>query len=127
MKLYHGNPKLKKVISPRQAKGLTKFENQKAVFLCKTFHHAALYAISKSLKGKTTFAVTPKRIIIVGDNKPSIGYVYEVNVNAKKGPRQQYSYSKSITEFKVKKIFPKDYLKNIIHVKTKEELKKNIK
>ena len=58
MKLYHGSPKKLKIIKPIQAKGLTKFENQKAIFLCRTFKHASLYAIGKTLKGKTSFALS---------------------------------------------------------------------
>ncbi|MFA5061277.1 MAG: hypothetical protein WC494_03105 [Candidatus Pacearchaeota archaeon] len=127
MKLYHGSPKKLKIIRPSQAKGLTQFEDQKAIFLCKTFHHAALYAIGKSLKGKTPFAVTPTKLIIVGDKKPKSGYVYEVNVKGKKGERQQYSYEKEIREFKIKKVYPKNYLKSIIYVGDMQELKNKLR
>lgn len=126
MKLYHGSTKKLKVIQPNSAKGLTKFENQKAIFLTKTFLHAALYAIGKTLKGKAIFAITPRRLIIVGNKKPSSGYVYQVDVNAKKGERQQYSYNKEILNFKIKKVNPKDYTKNISYVKDEKELSKRL-
>ncbi len=127
MKLYHGSPKKLKVLEPKQSKGLTKFENQKAIFLCKTFKHAALYAIGKTLKGKTSFALTPKNLIIVGKKKLRPGYVYEVNIKAKKGERGQFSYNKKIKKFKISKVTAKDYEKKIIYVKDKEELIKNLK
>jgi len=127
MKLYHGSPKKLKTIKPTQAKGLTKFENQKAIFLCKNFNHAALYAISKSLKGRVVFAVTPQKLIIVGDGKIRDGYVYEVNIIAKKGERGQFSFNHDIKDFTVKKVFSKDYLDKVVHVKDFNELKKMIK
>jgi|TARA_Y100000310_G_C20580600_1_gene762766 hypothetical protein len=127
MKLYHGSPKKLKILTPKQAKGLTKFENQKAIFLCKTFKHAALYAIGKTLKGKTIFALTPKKLIIVGKKKLKSGYVYEVNVKTKKGEREQFSYNKKIKNFKISKVNPKDYEKYIIYVKDKIELNKKLK
>ncbi len=123
MKLYHGSPKKLKIIKPSQAKGLTKFENQKAIFLCKTFKHAALYAIGKTLKGKTSFTLTPNKLIIVGKKRPKQGYVYEVDIKAKKGPREQYSYNKIIKDFNITKVNPKDYKKRIIHINNKKELK----
>ncbi len=88
MKLYHGSPIKLKTLIPKQAKGINKFENQKTIFLTKTFNHSALYAIGKCLKGKAIFAVTSNKLIIVGDKKLKSGYVYEVNVKAKKGPRE---------------------------------------
>ncbi|MEM4152525.1 MAG: hypothetical protein QXK80_00160 [Candidatus Pacearchaeota archaeon] len=127
MKLYHGSPKKLKFLNPRQGKVLSEFENQKAVFLCKTFKHAALYAIGKTLKGKTVFAVTPNRLLIVGNKKPGKGYVYEVNVKANKGPRQQYSYKKQIRKFKIYKVDPKNYKKYIRYIANKKELLKILK
>lgn len=124
MKLYHGSPKKLKIIKPTLSKGITKFENQKAAFLCKKFGHAALYAIGKTLKGKAIFAVIPTKLIIVGNKKPESGYVYEVDVDAKKGPREQYAYKKSIKKFKIYKVNPKNYKKSIIYVKNKKELLK---
>ena len=127
MRLYHGSPKKLKILKPSIAKGLTKFENQKAVFLCKTFVHAALYAIGKTLKGKTSFALTPRKLIIVGEKMPSTGYVYEVDVEATKGRRGQFAYGKSINNFRVERVNPKDYNKNIVYVKDVEELKRRMK
>ncbi len=124
MKLYHGSPKKLKVLIPKKAKGIEKFENQKAIFLTKSFLQAALYAIGKTLKGKTTFALPPRKLIIVGKHKPKSGYVYEVNVKAKRLPLGQYTYDKPIKEFKVYKVNPKDFEKHIIYVKTKQELMK---
>jgi hypothetical protein len=127
MKLYHGSPQKLKALCPKQAKGLTHFENQNAIFLTKSFLHASLYAISKSLKSKAIFGVTQNKLIIVGNYKPSKGYVYEVDVNANEGERGQYSYNREITDFKIKTVFPKDYLKNIIHVKNKDALFEKMK
>ena len=129
MKLYHGSPKKLKILIPFGAKGMNKFENQKVIFLCKTFNHAVLYAISKSLKGKTTFAIIPKKLFIVGkSHKPKTGYVYEVNVKkAKKGPREQYAYFNKIKEFKITKVYPKNYQNKIVYVNKKEDLLKNLK
>lgn len=127
MKFYHSSPKKLKALIPKQAKGLTKFENEKTIFLCKTFKHAALYVIGKTLKGKTMFALTPKKLIIVGKNKLKPGYVYEVDVKAKKGKREQFSYNKKIKNFKIYKINPKGYENDIIYVKNKIELNKKLK
>ncbi len=127
MKLYHGSTKKLKVLKPTLAKGINKFENQKAIFLCKTFNHAALYAIGKNLKNKNSFLIKPNKLIIAGKPKLSSGYVYEVNVSAKKGPREQYSFDKEIKDFKIKKVSWKDYFSKILFVKTKEELLKHLK
>lgn len=128
MKLYHGSPKKLSVIKPHPARGLNKFENQKAVFLCKTFNHAAMYAISKSLKGKTIFAVNNKNIIIVGKNKPKIGYVYEVEVkNYLKGKMGQYISKNTLNPIKTTKVKPSEYKKKIIYVKDKKELISKLK
>jgi hypothetical protein len=127
MKLFHGSPKKLKVLRPVLAKGIEGFENQKGVFLCKTFLHAALYAVGKTLKGKTIFAVMPKRLIIVGDFKPESGYVYSVDVKAKKGPREQFIFNGDISDFEVFKVEPKDYNKNIVYVENLNELKEMLR
>lgn len=127
MKLYHGSPKKLKELKPQQGKGLTEFENQNTIFLTNNFHKAALYAISKSLKGKTIFGLIRNHLIIVGNFSPKKGYVYEVNVNAKKGSRGQYSYNEIIKKIKIKQVYPRDYKKKIVHVKTKKELMGMIK
>ena len=100
---------------------------QPAVFLCKTFTHAALYALGKTLKGKTTFAVTPRRLLIVGNFDPTSGYVYLVDVRAIEGPRNQYAYPKKIMEFTLKKVFLKTYLKNIKRFESVAHLKSYLK
>ena len=124
MKLYHGSPVDLKIIEPQQAKGLEESENKKAIYLTDTFLQAALYALGKSLKGKTAFALPPGKLVIVGDLKPATsGFVYEVDVDAEKGVRDQYAYFKPIKEFKKTKVFLKDYKKNLVYVKTKDELK----
>ena len=127
MKLYHGSPRKLKRLVPKQAKGIGKFENKRAIFLCKSFKHAALYSIGKHLKGKTIFALTPDKLIIVGNLKPKSGYVFEVDIKANKGPRNQFSYNKQIRKFKIYKINPKDYKKDIVYVKDKNELMKKLK
>jgi|TARA_B100002003_G_C13692495_1_gene348890 hypothetical protein len=55
MKLYHGSPKDLDILEPQKAKGMYHFENIVGVFLTKTPLHASLYAIGKTLKGKTAF------------------------------------------------------------------------
>jgi len=125
MKLYHGSPEKLKIIIPQKADGMMKFQHQKAIFLTRSFKQASLYAISKSLKGRTMFALPPHKLIIVGrKNRPKEGYVYEVNVKAKKGMlgNYEYSYSKPIKHFKILKVSPKSHKKSIIYVNTKEEL-----
>ncbi len=127
MKLYHGSPKKLRIIKPTLAKGIGKFENQKAVFLCKSFHHAALYAIGKTLKGKAVFAVTPKRLIIVGKAKPGKGYVYEADVKgAVRGERGQYSYAGKIRPLKIYVVFPDKYRNSLVYVMDKEILLKKL-
>jgi len=92
MKLYHGSPLSLEVLKPQKAKGITEFENINAVFLTKTSLHASLYAIGKTLKGKTAFGVTKNKLVILGDLKPKAGYVYEVEIkNPIKGEHGQYA------------------------------------
>jgi len=124
MKLYHGTPQKVEVLIPRLAKGIGEFQNQKAIFFTKSFEQAALYAIGKSLKGKTQFALPPNKLIIVGDFKPSKGYVYEVDIDAKKGELgdYEYAYTKPISKFKVHEINPENYKSKITYVKSKEEM-----
>jgi hypothetical protein len=124
MKLYHGSPKKLKVLVPKQGKGINKFESQKAIFLTSSFKQSALYAISKSLKGRTAFALPPNKLIIVGDFKPKSGYVYEVNVEAQKGlfGEYEYAYRKRIRKFIIHKVKPSEYKSDIFYVKDKKEL-----
>jgi hypothetical protein len=127
MKLYHGSPEKVKILKPYQAKGMNEFQNKKAIFLTKDFHQAALYAISKSLKSKTQFALPPKKIIIVGDFKTSKGYVYEVELKKEeiqKGELGEYefAYTKPMKNFKLHQINPECYKESIIYVKTKKEM-----
>lgn len=127
MKYYHGSPQNLTVLKPQKGKGRNSFENQIAVFLTKDFLHAALYAIGKTLKGKTPFAVSNKKLIIVGRLKPSSGYVYEVDVSGViKGPNNQFAYKKEIKPTRKTKVHPKDYQKNIIYVKDMKELMKTL-
>ncbi|MAG10968.1 hypothetical protein CMI44_01510 [Candidatus Pacearchaeota archaeon] len=126
MKLYHGSPTKLKTIKPKQARGLNKFENKKAVFLTKTFKHAALYAIGKTLKGKAIFGVIPNKLIIVGNKKPKSGYVFEVEIESPiKGPRNQFASKKQLIPKNSKKVYPKDY--KIIFVQNKTELMRELK
>ena len=134
MKLYHGSPKELKIIKIYKAKGIGEFQNQEAVYLTKNYETAALYALGKSLKGRTAFAITPRgKIIIVGEEKPSIkGWVYEVEIPEEEiiqGEHGEYEYStnKEIKEYKKYKVRIEDYDKRIIRVKTKEEMMKKIK
>jgi len=122
MKLYHGSPENLKILKPKEAKGIDEFENQKAIFLTDSFVQAALYAIGKTLKGKTVFALPPNKLIIVGKESPKSGYVYSVNVDAKKGVWDQFSYTKEIRKFKKTKVNPSDFRDKITYIKTKKEL-----
>ena len=122
MRLYHGSPRNLKILKPQLAKGDDEFENQRAIYLTKSKIQAVLYALGKTLKNKTCFALPPNQLVIVGKNIPSEGYIYEVDVDANKGVWDQYSYSKEILVFKKIKVFPKDYKKYIRYVKTKEEM-----
>lgn len=132
MKFFHGSPKKLKSLKPQQAKGLNEFQNKKYVFLTKGFTQAALYSISKSLKGKTQFALPPGRLIIVGNFKLSKGYVYEIDLDIRdveKGNLGEYEfgYSKEINKFKIHDINPNDFKDKIEYARSKEELMKRIK
>ncbi len=122
MKLYHGSPKNLRILKPQKARGEQDLENQKAIFLTKSFFQAGLYAIGKTLKGKTAFAVAPTKLIILGKDFPKNAYVYRVNVNAKKGVWDQYYYKRPIKKFQKEKVNPNDFKKHIVYVKTKGEL-----
>jgi hypothetical protein len=51
------------------------------------------------------------------------GYVYEVEVsNPMKGHRGQYAYKKELKPTKKTKVYPKDYAKYIVRVKSKDKL-----
>jgi len=128
MKLYHGSPQNLTILKPKKAKGLTEFENIKGVFLTKTFLHAALYAIGKTLKGKTVFGVSKTKLVIFGNLKPKSGYVYEVDVkNPIKGRKNQYAFTKKILPIKKTKVFPKDYHQYIFRVKDKDDVLKELR
>jgi hypothetical protein len=123
MKLYHGSPKKLKIIKPQKAKGINKFQNQKAIFLTKSFKQEALFALGKSLKGKTSFYLPPGRLIIKGKYKPKEkAYVYEVNVNAIKGDlgNYEYAYKKPINKFMIHLVKLRHYKK---YIKTINNLK----
>lgn len=127
MKLYHGSPKSLTILKPKKAKGLTSFEDRRAIFLTKTFLHSALYAISKSLKGKTQFGVSPNRLVIVGNHQPSPGYVYELEIqHAIKGLHEQYAIEQQATPIKKTKVYPKDYQKHITYVISEHEILDNL-
>ncbi len=128
MKLYHGSPKDVRILKPQKAKGANEFENLKGIFLTKTFLHAALYAIGKTLKGKTSFGVSKDKLVILGNAMPKAGYVYEVDVkNPIKGPNGQYLSTEPLTPLRKIKVFPEDYKQYIFRVKFKEEIIKLLK
>lgn len=123
MKLYHGSPQNLDVLKPQKVKGMNEFENIAGVFLTKTFLHASLYAIGKTLKGKTAFGLSENKLVILGNLKPKAGYVYEVEVkNSIEGHRGQYVYEGELKPIKKTKVLPKDYEQYFIRVKTKEEI-----
>lgn len=128
MKFYHGSPKNIDVLKPEKAIGVNEFENITGVFLTDDFFHAALYAIGKTLKGKTTFGVSENKLVILGDLEPKAGYVYEVEVeNPIIGNRGQYAYEGELKPIKKTKVYPKDYKEQITQVKNKKDLLKTLK
>ena len=127
MKLYHGSPQNLDVLKPQKAKGMDEFENITGVFLTKTFLPASLYAIGKTLKGKTAFGVSKNKLVILGNLKPKAGYVYEVEVkNPLKRHREQYACEEELKPIKKTKVFPKDYRQYFVRVKNKEEILKQL-
>ncbi len=123
MQLYHGSPLNLDVLEPQQGKGVDSFEDLHAVFLTKTFLHAALYALGKGLKGKTSFAVSPTKLAIVGDFALQSGYVYTVDVaDPVVGPREQYASLTSLTPVSQEVVLPKDYMQNVVRVSSQREL-----
>lgn len=131
MKLFHGSSKKVRVLKPQQAKGLTKFQNLKAVFLTKSFKQAALYSLGKQLRGKTGFGVN-KKLCIIGNFKLRIGYVYEFDLEEGliKGTGKYdegiYAVNRELRNFKLHKIKPEDYEKDIEYVSSKEELRRKL-
>lgn len=127
MKLYHGSPKSLDILRPQKAKGMSDFEDITGVFLTKTFLHAALYVIGKTLKGKTAFGVSEKKLVILGNLKPKPGYVYEIEVKKPiKGHHGQYACENELKPIKKTKIYPRDYEKHIVRVKSKDEIIKEL-
>lgn len=125
--LYHGTPNKIDIINPIQAKGQREFENKNAIYLTDDKLLASLYAVSKHLKGQTTFSIFPShKIVIVGDYNISDGYVYEVElIGAIEYDDKQWTYDKPIKDFKnIYKISKNDMDKYVIHVQNKEELYK---
>lgn len=128
MKLYHGSPYNLDLLKPQKAKGIGEFENITGVFLTKTFLHAALYAIGKTLKGKTAFGVSKNKLVILGNFAPSIGFVYELEVrNPIKGNGGQYAFERELKPTNKTIVLPKDYKNFIFRVKHKEEILKLLK
>lgn len=121
---YHGSPLKLEKLTPYQAKGHNDFENLNAVFMTDIFDHAAIYAIGKTLKGKTWFMITPTDIYILGDENISLGkgYVYYLKPNSIiKGPEHQFASLEILKPLKIIEVFPQDYKNNIHYIKTKEE------
>lgn len=117
MKLYHGSSKELTILKPQKATGLNEFENITGVFLTDTFLQAALYALGKTLKGKTSFGVSKNKLVILGNLKPKAGYVYEVEVEEPiRGHRGQYAAVEDLKPIKKTKVLPKDYQKYFVRV-----------
>lgn len=128
MKLYHGSPQNLDILKPQKAKGMDDFENKTCVFLTKTFLHAALYAIGKTPKGKTLFGVSEDKLAILGDSKPKSGYVYGIDVQKPiRGHHGQYASEEEIRPIKKTRVYPKDYARYIVRVKSKEELMETLR
>lgn len=122
---YHGSPFLSKELQPRLARGEGEFQNQEAVYLTDIFEHAAIYAIGKTLKGKTWFAITPDTIYVAGkEHKLDIGYVYSVVPKTYIiGEKHQFYTKETLLPMKVTKVFPEHYSKHIKFFKDKETFK----
>lgn len=133
MILFHGSPKNLKVLKPMQGKGQTSFENLNVVFLTKTFLHASLYAIGKTLKGKATFGISETKLVILEKSvnpKLGSGYVYKVEVdNPIKGPNGQFASLKELIPLEKFKVDPGrlGFNKNIFYVKSMDEMIKVLK
>ena len=128
MKLYHGSPKKLNVLKPQKAIGLNEFENITGVFLVKTFLHAAIYAIGKTLKGKTAFGVSEKKLVILGNLKPKAAYVYEVEVkNPIKGNQGQYASEEELKPLKKNESFSKRLWAKYYEGKNQRRIDENIK
>jgi len=129
--LFHGSPLKLKILKPKKSKGFFYIENLKAVYLTPSFKEAALYAISKSLKGKTSFAITRQKLYLFGNYKLSKGYVYEVRLRKDDKYLRRiplgYIYLKQIRPKKVHVVSPKDFENFIVRIKNKKKFNKLIK
>ena len=125
---YHGSPFLNKILQPQLARGQGDFQNQTAIYLTDIFGHAAIYAIGKTLKGKTHFAITPDTIYIAGEEfVPDVGYVYSVIPKTfVVGEKHQFFTKNPLIPMKVTKVYPGNYSKNIKYFKDKIEFKEFI-
>lgn len=124
MKFYHGSTKDIDISKPHLVKGTTDFENVRALFLTDDFTHAALYAIGKTLRGKTASGITGEKLIIVGDTVPEDGYVYELDVdNAMEDERGHFAFDGELWPVKKTKVLADDYLDRIVRVEEKEDLR----
>ncbi len=130
MKCYHGSPSKIEILVPRQARGNSQFQNLNAVFLTDNLFEAKLYAIGKSLKGKTQFGVNKKNLIIVGYvqlNKA--GYVYEFNIpkeeliaGKEKSDIGVYAYQKPLRTKEPIVVNLNEIKEHIIYVQNESEL-----
>jgi hypothetical protein len=125
MQFYHGSPKDIHILKPYKGVGWNGFESMAAVFLTKTFLHAALYALGKNLKGKTSFGVAENKLVIVGNRPPGQGYVYEVEADIPiKGPNGQYAAQSELRPSNKWKVIPSNFKKYIFYVNNKKEMDK---
>ena len=126
--IFHGSPHKLKAINPSQAKGMNEFQGQSAVYGTKSPEHAALYAVSKGLKGKTTFAVTPTEILVVGSAPLQDGFVHKLEGDAVRGKGKEDKGQaailtpKPLTPLSVTKVEAKDYEDKVRRFSSKQEL-----
>lgn len=126
MRLYHGSPYSMDKLEPKEASGESEFENLKAVFLTDEFVIAALYAVSKHLKGETSFGVGNGKLVVKGDYELSNGFVYEFDISKDEvieGEREnQFAVKSELTPDEVVEVNPSDYSDRVYRVDSDDEI-----
>lgn len=102
------------MLEPQQARGRNDFENMKAVYMTNNRLEAALYAIAKHLKNKTTFGVRNNKLVILGDGDPAPGWLYELSANdVIPGGEGQFASLSNITPSSLTRVTPQELAAHI--------------
>jgi hypothetical protein len=130
---WHGSPTQLEEVRPSQARGSNPFQGQNAVYAADTPEHAALYAVSKHLKGKANFAVMPDQVFIVGDAPLADGWVHELSgQGATKGHAVEDAgqlaipTSEPLRPTKAWQVNAADYAGRVQRVASKEDLRNRL-